>query len=227
MLFWGHILRVLGLVGFVVSVATAGTARAEHRPLLPEAELGEDGLHKQPWFHESFLDLRDDLAEAAASGKRLLVMWEQKGCPYCEKTHKVNLRNPDIVDYLKKNFLVLQLNLWGDREVTDLDGEAISEKKLAMKWGVRYTPTMTFLPPTIEDAKGQSGKDAAVHTLFGYFYPFHYMTTLQYVVERGYETEPNFQRFLIAKGQAIQEKGGHVDFFSPHLPEIPKDGKKH
>lgn len=209
-------LTIVGAMGF------AGPVLADHRPLLPEPVQGEDGLFKEPWFHESFLNLGDDLAEAAASGKRLVVLWEQKGCPYCEKTHKVNFRNADIVDYLKANFVVLHLNLWGDREVTDLDGTATTEKNLAIKWGVRYTPTMTFLPETPEQAKGKSGRDIAVHTLFGYFYPFHFMTTLQYVVEKGYETEPNFQRFLIEKGRAIQEQGGEVDFFSDHLPQIKK-----
>lgn len=219
--------RLTGLFSVLAVVAAVGLmspAQADHRPLLPEPVQGEDGMYKQPWFHESFLNLRDDLADAAASGKRVVVLWEQKGCPYCEKTHKVNFRNGDIVDYMKKHFLTLHLNLWGDREVTDLDGTVTSEKNLAIKWGVRYTPTMTFLPETLDQAKGKSGRDVAVHTLFGYFYPFHFMTTLQYVVEKGYETEPNFQRFLIAKGRAIQEMGGEVDFFADHLPT---PGKKH
>ena len=29
------------------------------------AEVGDDGLHKQPWFHQSFLELADDVHEAA------------------------------------------------------------------------------------------------------------------------------------------------------------------
>jgi hypothetical protein len=32
--------------------------------LLPQtvlAEVGDDGLHKQPWFHKSFLELADDV----------------------------------------------------------------------------------------------------------------------------------------------------------------------
>lgn len=214
------------MVRFLIAVfgvfLMASPVFADHRPLLPKAEVGEDGLHKQPWLHESFLNLQDDMAEAAESGKQLLIMWEQKGCPYCSKTHDVNLRNGDIVDYMTKHFMIISLNLWGDREVTDIDGDVISEKDLAIKWGVRYTPTLTFLPPTLADAKGKSGKEAAVHTLFGYFYPFHYMTTLQYVVEKAYQTEPSFQRFLIAKGQAIQAKGGEVDFFNHHLPVIHK-----
>ena len=46
-----------------------------------ESILGDDGLYHQPWFLNSFLDLKDDLAEAAAEGKRFAVIWEQRGCP--------------------------------------------------------------------------------------------------------------------------------------------------
>ncbi|MEC8195641.1 MAG: thioredoxin, partial [Pseudomonadota bacterium] len=38
-------------------------------------ELGDDGLHKQPWFMDSFLELGDDLQTAADSGRGLMVLW--------------------------------------------------------------------------------------------------------------------------------------------------------
>ncbi len=42
------------------------------------AILGDDGLYHQPWFLNSFLDLKDDLAEAAEAGKRFALIWEQR-----------------------------------------------------------------------------------------------------------------------------------------------------
>ena len=33
------------------------------------------------WFKDSFLDLRDDLAEADKAGRRLVVFFMQNGCP--------------------------------------------------------------------------------------------------------------------------------------------------
>lgn len=199
-------------------------AVADHRPLLDEPVLGEDGLYQQSWFHESFLDLGEDLQEAHESGKRVVIMWEQRGCPYCKKTHEVNLRNGDVVDYLKENYLVIQLNLWGDREVTDLDGETLSEKDIANKWGIRYTPTIMFFPETVAETGGKPGNKSTVHDMFGFFFPYHFITTLEYVKDKAYEKEPNFQRYLIAKGKALLDKGLHVDFFSHHLPE---GSKKH
>ena len=52
----------------------AGLIGAAMVMALPAAavELGEDGLHKPAWFVETFKDLRDDLEDANAEGKRLL-----------------------------------------------------------------------------------------------------------------------------------------------------------
>src|SRR6185503_2111904 len=99
-----------------------------------EPVLTEDGLYRQPWFLESFLELPDDLAGAANSGKRFAVMWELRGCPYCRETHLVNFARPDIEDYIKANFEILQLNIIGARKVTDFDGSELSEKALAAKY---------------------------------------------------------------------------------------------
>ncbi|MCP5372896.1 MAG: thioredoxin fold domain-containing protein [Hyphomicrobiales bacterium] len=212
-IFW----RTLAVVAVL---AAAGPARADSgdgHPTLPKVEASEDGMYHQPWFHEGFLDLGEDLKEAAAAGKDLVVLWEQRGCPYCKKTHDVNLRIPRIVNYLKQNFVVVQLDLWGAREATDFDGEAMEERKLAIKWGIRYTPTVQFFKAA-SAGMAKSGKDLEVHRLFGYFFPFHFLTTFQYIREAAYETEPNFQRYLITKGEAYQAKGGEVDLMAEHLP---------
>ena len=52
------------------------------------AEIGEDGLHKQPWFSVTFKDMSEDLETASGAGKRLAVIFEQRGCIYCEKLHE-------------------------------------------------------------------------------------------------------------------------------------------
>ena len=61
-------------------------------------------LLKQPWFHQSFLDLKEDLSEAAATGKGLIVAFEQAGCPYCREMHRVNLKDKETVAYLREKF---------------------------------------------------------------------------------------------------------------------------
>src|SRR5690606_4822234 len=60
----------------------------------PEPQRNDDGLYTQAWFHESFLDLKEDLAEAEKAGKSLAIIFEQRGCPYCKETHVTNLADP-------------------------------------------------------------------------------------------------------------------------------------
>src|SRR5215510_5706251 len=88
-----------------------------------EAILTDDGLYRQPWFLESFLELAGDLDGAAQQGKRLAVIWELRGCPYCRKMHLVNFAQPESEAYIREHFEILQLNIIGAREVTDFDGE--------------------------------------------------------------------------------------------------------
>ena len=81
-------------------------------------ELGDDGLHKPAWLRETFKDLRDDLAEANAEGKRLMLVYEQRGCIYCTKMHEEVFVHLAIEKLLTEDFYVVQMNLFGSVEVT-------------------------------------------------------------------------------------------------------------
>jgi thioredoxin-related protein len=152
-----------------------------------EPKLGANGLYVQPWFLESFLELREDLEEAAAKGKRFVIFWEQKGCPYCKETHVVNLAKPEIAGYIQKHFVVLQLDLYGSRKVKDFDGEELAESALARKWGIRFTPTVQFFPPKLDAAK-KNGKELEVARLPGYLKPFPFYVMFQFVEAEAYKT---------------------------------------
>jgi thioredoxin-related protein len=160
----------------------AGAPRAR-----AEAVLTDDGLYTQPWFLQSFLEFPDDLRGAADSGKRLAVMWELKGCPYCKKTHLVNFARPEIESYIKDRFEVLQLNIIGSREVTDFDGERLPEKRIAEKYGVRFTPTFQFFPDTAAGLAGKKPRDREVARGMGYLEPPAFLAMFRYVAERAYE----------------------------------------
>ena len=168
------------LVG-AASLAAFAAARARaDQPILTD-----DGLYKQSWFLESFLDLADDLAGARKEGKRFAIMWELRGCPYCKETHLVNFAQPRISDYVRANFEVLQLNIIGSRKVTDFDGQELSEKQMAAKYGVRFTPTFQFFgegslkdfPPAKREVSRASG----------YMLPDDFLSMFRYVREKAYE----------------------------------------
>ena len=159
--------------------------------------MGEDGLHKQDWFSITFKDVAEDIADAAAADKRLVLVFEQRGCIYCAKMHETILTDPEVAEYLQENFHLVQYNLFGDEEVTDIDGDVLSEKNAARKWGVVFTPTMLFMPE--EAVEGVSVADAAVATMPGAFDKLTFLHLFQWVNEKGYEGEEHFQKYLARK----------------------------
>ena len=172
--------------------ALAGIAGGAMWPDTAAAEAltyTDDGLIYQPWFLDSFLIMNEDLADAHSNGKRFAVFWELKGCPYCKETHRVNLAQPPILDYVKSNFSVLQLNVIGSRIVTDFDGEELSERALAQKWQVKFTPTIQFFTDDVDAAKNHTGKQNEVARIPGYFKPEHFIAMFKFVREEAYKTQ--------------------------------------
>ena len=123
------------------------------------------------WFSQSFLDLREDVAEAAREHKRVMLYFGQDGCPYCATLMKTNFSQPRIVEKTRKHFVAIALNIWGDRDLTWLDGRTMREKELAKAIGLQFTPTLLFL-----DERGQ-----AVARLNGYYPPHRFEAVLDWV----------------------------------------------
>ena len=143
------------------------------------------------WFTESFLDFREDIAEAKRDGKRLLVYFGQDGCPYCKALMKVNFGQPDIVEKTRRNFVAVALNLWGDRELTWVDGRRMSEKELGRLLRVQFTPTLLFFD---EDAK-------VALRLNGYSPPEKFRVALDYVIAKQ-EKKVAFAEYLAQRSKA-------------------------
>ncbi|MCY1707225.1 SoxW family protein [Pannonibacter sp. SL95] len=161
------------------------------------AELGDDGLHKPDWLRETFKDLREDLAEANAQSRRLLIIVEQRGCIYCTKMHEEVLVDPAIDRLIRDHYFVVQLNLFGDVEVTDFDGTVLSEKAMVARWGVMFTPTLIFLPEKVDD--GAMASKAAVAMMPGAFGKGTTEALLTWVKDHGYDSDEHFQKFLATR----------------------------
>jgi thioredoxin-related protein len=178
---------MMRIVMAAVAVCVALSAHA--------AEMGDDGLHKTDWMRDTFKDLREDFAEAEAEGKRLLLLIEQRGCNYCRDMHEKTFPDPRIEALLKEDYFPVQLNLHGDIEIVDTDGEAMAEKRAMRKWGVMFTPTMMFLPTELDPEK--SAQEQAVAIMPGAFAPGTTLDLLTWVKEERYldQSEEDFQRY--------------------------------
>ena len=155
------------------------------QPAGPSFNPSPHAIDIPPWFRETFLDIREDVREAANEGKRLMVYFGQDGCPYCRELMRVNFSQKDIVEKARGHFHAVAINLWGDREVTWLDGSILGEKSLATRLGVQFTPTLLFF-----DEKG-----AIVLRLNGYYPPHQLNAAMDYVASRQ-ETRVPFAEYL-------------------------------
>ena len=161
--------------------------------------IGDDGLHKQSWMRDTFKDLREDLAEANAEGKRLVLFFEQRGCIYCAKMHKEVFSRENVSNYIDENYFVVQLNLHGNVDVTDFDGETLEERDIARKWGILFTPTIMFLPEEVEE--GLTAQTASVAVMPGAFGAGTTLDMFTWVNEKRYLLDNNedFQRYHARK----------------------------
>jgi len=151
-------------------------------------QIGDDGMYKESWMRDTFKDLREDLAGA--------LIFEQRGCIYCKKMHEEVFVKPHVSSYIEENYFVVQLNLHGDLEVTDFDGEVLSEKDIARKWRILFTPSFMFLPENI-DAKLDAAQ-ASVAVMPGAFsagMTFDLLTWVGNTKLYDTEEEGDFQRY--------------------------------
>jgi len=172
------------------------------------AALGEGlvnpGYYEHPdWFKASFLDIREDVADAAEEDRRVILYFYQDGCPYCAKLLRENFADRTTVELVRERFDVVAINLWGDREVTGFLGEPTTEKAFASRLKVQFTPTILLL-----DEEGR-----VVLRINGYFPPHKLRTALRYVAERRERSGERFQDFYLsqdtkaASGELHQEGG--------------------
>ena len=162
-------------LGLVLGAPAAAQVASPHAIEIPK------------WFSESFLDLREDARDAAKEGRRLMVYFGQDGCPYCKALMKVNFADPGIEATTRRHFMAVALNIWGDREVTWLDGRTMPEKELARVLKVQYTPTLVFF-----DEKGE------VLRLNGYQPPERFRVSLEYA-RLPREGRPAYADYLAGK----------------------------
>ncbi len=154
--------RLLALLALLCAVSPAPTL----------AQIGDEVL--PPVFVETLLELPDDAAQAAKSGKRLLLYFGQVGCPYCKELMQTSFTQKAIVEQTAKHFLPIAFNIFGDREVTWFDGKLRSEKELARFLKVQFTPTLLLL-----DEKGN-----IIGRINGYYPPHRFSAALDYSVRR-------------------------------------------
>jgi thioredoxin-related protein len=100
----------------------------------------------QYFFDQSFGDFSEELATARDQGKQgVLLMFEMDECPFCHRMKTTVLNRTDVQEYFKEHFLIFPVDVEGDVEVTDFQGNVAAQKDFALKqFRVRATPVFAF-----------------------------------------------------------------------------------
>ena len=193
---WRVISAVFSAVLFVQgSVASAQTERGTFS--------GAKETEMPDWFKESFLDFEEDIEEATANDKRLMLFFHQAGCPYCNALVEHNLAQVDIEQTVRNKLDVVVINIWGDLEVVQVGGQHYTEKTLAEALNVNYTPTLIFF---------NEEKKVALR-LDGYYPPEQFRKALRYVVEKK-DTELSYVDYMTSLSTIKASEDLHQeDFF--------------
>jgi thioredoxin-related protein len=175
-----QVFAVLLLLTLVLPRWAVAASEGELTPAL------ENPGHEQvpDWFKISFLDLYEDVAEAAENNKRVMVFFLQDGCPYCKKLLEDNFGQRAIAEKTRRYFDVVSINIWGDREVSVGD-KVLTEKNFAAALKVQYTPTLLFF----------NEQNKVVFRANGYYPPEKFNTVLDYVGQHQ-EKSQSYQSYL-------------------------------
>jgi thioredoxin-related protein len=169
------------------------------------------------WFKASFLDMREDVQEAAQSGKRLLLYFHQEGCPYCRKLMEDNFGQRHVAETTRRHFDAVAIDLRGARAMTGLDGATTIESAFAASLKVMFTPTILFL-----DEQGK-----VVLRLNGYWAPERFLAALEYAGKR-LENQLDFRDYLARRSPPPASGKLHHDasFLQPPYRLAERGGDK-
>jgi thioredoxin-related protein len=171
----------------------AGSFRDYMTKVSPSAGSGK--LH----VNSSFLQPPYDLS-ARKSGKPLLVLFEQKNCPPCDELHDDILKQQGSAELLEK-FDVVLLDTWSKTPVTSPQGKSATAESWGRQLNLTYVPSMVFF-----DAEG-----AEVFRTEGWLRTFHVQSSMEYVANKTYLQEKEFQRFVEARAAKLREQGIEVE----------------
>ncbi len=98
------------------------------------------------FFDSTFGDFSEELELAKEEGKLgIFIFFEMDECPFCHRMKTTILNQPDVQSFYRKHFKLFQLDIEGDVEMTDFQGQVMTQKDFAFKvHRVRATPVLAF-----------------------------------------------------------------------------------
>lgn len=141
----------------------------------------------QFFFHETFGDFSEELANAKDEGKKgVLIFFEMDECPFCHYMKGNVLNQVAVQDYYRTHFMMFSVDIEGDVEIVDFKGESMPQKDFAFKKNrVRATPVIAFYDLNGKRIHRHTGKTSGVD---------EFMLMGRYVAEGHYQ-KTSFTRY--------------------------------
>ncbi len=112
------------------------------------ASIVESSTPRDPYeyfFEQNLGDLTEELETAREDDKKgVFIFFEMDECPFCHRMKKTVLNQPEIQEFFRKNFHSLAIDIEGDIEMVDFDGNELTQKAFSSQNRVRATPVMAF-----------------------------------------------------------------------------------
>jgi thioredoxin-related protein len=130
------------------------------------------------------------------------IVFEAPNCDECVTMHEKVLSDKPT-RRLMEQFNSLQVNVFSKDKLTNEAGQSETMQDYARRLGIAYTPSVIFFD--------KQGKE--VHRIEGFLKTFHFQSSLAYVLDQAYIQQPNFQRYIAARGEHIREQGYDTDIW--------------
>lgn len=131
-----------------------------------------------------FGNLPEEAASAREEDKILTIYFWQEGCPYCDRLEKEILSDTEIKKLVQAGFYLIEVNIFGAKEITGFQGEMTTEKEFAASHDIQFTPTLIFF--------GSGGKE--LFRMIGAWDKPHFTAALTFVKD-GHFKRTTFQEF--------------------------------
>ncbi|MFB6261701.1 MAG: thioredoxin family protein, partial [Thiohalorhabdaceae bacterium] len=91
----------------------------------------------------AFGDFQANLEKALGEGKKgILLYFHQDQCPFCKQMERQVFTKPIVHDFFHKYFDVYKVNIKGNKEFVDFQGEPVAQSDFAVRNRARATPTL-------------------------------------------------------------------------------------
>ena len=139
------------------------------------------------FFNETWGDLPEELVKAKQSGKKgILVFFEMDECPFCHYMKKNVLNQPNVQAFYRQHFLNFVIDIEGDVEMVNLNGNTVKQKDFAKKNRIRATPVIAYYNLDGKMIYRHTGKTSGVE---------EFMWLGEYISQGIYKKKIRFSRY--------------------------------